>query len=244
MLLLSGCAGSASPRHTLHASPAPPTPSPLFTGSPYPPHSIPIGSASAALRALWRSYGVTLIPGADTFGNLPAVPVVNATGGVLTDGEVQIVSQAVLHADALNVWADANIQPAMNAHLFGEQFVLGELGMALAEGTAVHIPRCGAYPYRMVVFAPSNALQHEGISQGVLVEASDVPVEMDFAGNCIVTGTTAQGKTVVLQDMQQSASYLVEGALHADRVLGPIYVSEFAVDCHSDPVARTMCRLP
>lgn len=230
--VLAGC-GSNSP------APAKPTPAPtLPPGSDtYPAHDTPIAEAPPAMAATWKAYGVDVIPGHDTVDPSSKWPrAVDASGGRLTQDQVDAIGAAAMRVQVLASWADEHDQPSLEAHMMNAPFLLGSSGVALAEGTRVHQPDCSTYPLGLFVHAPSPAVRDALVKSGQNVSADAVPVVMDFVGPCPLTGTTRDGRTVDI-DTLPSAIVVAMVEVRNDPVLGPIGHLDAAAACPAPPVA-------
>jgi|GEM_PF-5775046 len=208
---------------------------------PFPKTDTSYDRATRALAYFWRGYDVTEIPGQPVLAAVHPVPLVNASGGPVSDSEAQALEQGVVRANVLSAWASAHVQPSLGAHLFAEPFVLGVLGVALAKGTSVSVPSCGIYPTKVTIYARSPVLQAEIIASGEVVQSGDMPLRLDFAGPCTITGTTRNGVVEVL-DVTPQYSVVVEGSLRADPVLGAVFFTDSAIGCQGNPMAAAgMC---
>jgi hypothetical protein len=235
-LLSIGSQAAASSAQSTH-SPSAPHPHVY----PFPKSNTRIADASRALANLWRPYDVTEIPGQQVLAGIRQVPLVNSSGGAISNAQAQALDLSVIRADVLWAWAQQNVQPSLIAHLFAEPFVIGSLGVALAKGTAIHVPPCGIYPTEIVVLAPSTQLRTELDARAEVVQPGDVPVREDYAGPCADTGTTRSGLVSTIQVIPMN-SVVVEGSLRHDPVLGAVFFSDASVTCPGDSViALRMC---
>ncbi len=234
-VILTSCAAPTSivPTQPVSLTPSGPT-------EPFPDHDIAIDKAPADLAALWRAYDVSEIPGKHVFDAAAFIPLVNASGGAVSDAQAQALDRGEARAQVLAAWASEHVQPGLSAHLFNEPFMLGPPGVALAEGTSVHTPPCSVLPTRMVVYAPSPSLQTEFAANGVALSGEDIPVRVDFAGPCQLTGTTRDGQNVVIETTP-AQQLLVAVSLRTDSVLGPVVFADDALPCATDPVAAPIC---
>ncbi len=217
------------------------TPATLAPGQdPLPAHDTPIAQAPAALAAVWKPYGVSVIPGHDSL-DVPASPAAaNDTHGLLDDAQVAAIGAAVRRDQVLAAWTDENDQVSLLPRVAAEPFILGPVGVALAEGTHVHTPPCGVLPTEIGVHAPDAAVQSLlGAASNASVDASAVLVEMSFDGPCAITGTTRDGHTVTITTLP-AARILVAAQLRSDPLLGTIAYPEAAGLC-SDPRFSGAC---
>ncbi len=223
-----------------------PTPSPtaaptLPPGSDtYPAQDTPVDQAPPALAATWRQYGVDLIPGHATVDPSAKWPrTIDASGGAFSQAQADAIGAAVMRVQVLASWGDEHVQPSLEAHMMNAPFVLGNPGVALAEGTRVHNPDCSTYPTLLAVHAPSPAARDALVKRGQNVGTDAIPVVMAFTGPCPITGTTRDGREVPIDTLPPSL-LLAMVEVKDDPVLGPIGHLDAAASC-TDPAVAAIC---
>lgn len=228
-------------------SPAP-SPSPSPTAAPtlppgsdtYPQHDTPIDQAPPALAATWKPYGVDLIPGHDTVDPSAKWPqAIDGTGGQLSPQQVDAVAAAVMRVQVLAAWGDEHDQMPLEAHMMNTTFLLGPIGVAVAEGTRIHTPDCSTYPEALVVHSPAPDVRDALVKSGQNIGSDAIPVAMAFAGPCTITGTTRKGDEVTI-DNEPAAIIVAMVTLRDDPVLGPIAHLDGAAACPS-PAVASLC---
>jgi hypothetical protein len=238
LLVLAAC-GNNSPSPP--SSPAPTAAPTLAPGSDtYPQHDTPVDQAAPALAATWKAYGVELIPGHSTVDRDARWPKYgNASGGTLSAAQANAIGDAAMRVQVLATWADEHRQIPLLPHLMNTPFLVGAPGVALAEGTSVHTPDCSTYPTELIVHAPSPALNDKLAKAGQNVGATALPLVMQFRGPCTLTGTTRDGRSVVV-DTVPTVRLVVFVEVQDDPVLGPIAHLDAAASC-TDPLVGTIC---
>jgi len=239
LLAVAAC-GGGSAQPTSHASASPPAAALAPGEDPMPSQDTPVAQAPAALAAAWTAYGATLIPGHASL-QVDGVPAAqDRSGGRLDAAQVQAVGDAVMRTQVLAAWADEHDQPAVLAHVVAEPFLLGPVGVAVAEGTRVHTPRCGMVPTSFGVHAPDATMARElGAAANAPVDGGVVLVDMAFAGPCDITGTTRDGRDVEVTRLD-TVHLLVAAELRDDPLLGTVAYMEAGALC-SDPRFSAAC---
>lgn len=239
--------GSALPGSTAGTG----TPSAAPSGAPtlapgtsaFPDHDTAIDTAPAALAALWRPYGVSLIPGAEVTASLEStaatIPTTNGSAGAFSDAQVHDVVLAYLRDQLLAGWADEHVQPALAAHLAGQLFLVGADSLAMSEGTAVHLPPCALIPTAITVLAPSPELDAQLRGRNQDITAGAFPMRLGYTG-CAVTGTTRSGQTVTVDPAAAPVTIVADGVIRHDPVLGDIMYAEGATVC-PDTAVPAVC---
>lgn len=227
-----------------NTSPALPTPSPAATLPPgsdtYPAQDTPLDRAPPAMAATWRADGVDLIPGHDTVDPSSKWPrTLDLSGGALSQAQADAVGAAVMRTQVLASWGDEHVQPALEAHMMNAPFLLGTVGVALAEGTSVHNPDCSTYPVALAVHAPSPATRDALVKAGQNVGAGAIPVVMVFTGPCTLSGTTKDGREVTVDTLPASVIVAMV-TVEDDPVLGSIAHLDAATTCQ-DPAVAAVC---
>jgi hypothetical protein len=206
----------------------------------------PLSGAPADLAALWRPYGVTIIPAKSVVdaaaAAAAAVPVANHSKGAFSDAQMQQFLLADVRDQLLAGWAGEHVQPSLGAHLSGEAFLTDAAAHALAEGTAVHYPPCDLIPASMTLLAPSSAYDAAFVHHGWYVAPGSFPMRATFAGCGAVTGTTRAGAIVTLDPASGPRTVVLDFVLRHDAVLGDLLFAEGNSGCPETlAVAESLC---
>ena len=259
-LLLGACGSAATtgprPSATLSSTAAP---SPTATRSGegmYPAVSTPLSEAPSAMAAAWEALGIqTTIPGSDIFTKAPAmVPVVNHTGGVLSDADAQTIGVAIWREETLIQWAEAHDEPAFLAQTLlgaeGYNFLQPAAQAALAGGPqtgggTVIDPDCDMFPTSITVWAHTGAVDDWLATANFHISAPDVAILPFNEAGCLLT-ITVKGKTTTTP-ADPLAPHGVDpvmfvGEVVDDPTVGPYFKAEASDSCLRPGAVLAMCR--
>lgn len=177
------------------------------------------------------------LPPVQPDANWPSI--VNGSGGALDDAQAQAVGTGLMRMQVLSAWAEQHHQVALLPHMMTAAFLLGDVGVAMAEGDSLQTPDCGVYPTELVVRAPDAALVQALAARNQPVHDGDVPVVLGFAGPCAITATTPSGETRQLETLP-AARIVVLVHLVDDPVVGRVAYLDSGSGC-SDPAVAALC---
>jgi hypothetical protein len=190
-----------------------------------------IADVSPACAALWAPYGVTKVPPDDLLQGTPAPPpVVNETGGAVSDAQANAWALAANRGSRWFQWAEANVQPGLLSHL-GTVGLVPEVEMqALAAGESVLQPGCSVFPTAVKLFPLVAADLPFFTTLGEKVQVGYVFVAT-YAPNCAVTALTPDGHTSVIESSASTSTVFSPGLSHDDLRLGSVWFTTGGANC-------------
>jgi hypothetical protein len=165
--------------------------------------------------------------------------IANDSGGAFDDAQAQALGTAMMRTQVLAGWANEHVQLIPLAHMMAASFLLGDSGVALAEGDAVHTPDCDIYPTELSVRAPNTTLVLAFKQRNLPVRDGDLPVVISFDGPCTLTATTPSGETRTLETEPASRIVVLVHPVD-DPVVGRVAFLDVGTSC-TDPAVAGVC---
>lgn len=229
-LVLSGCGGGGSAKHSGLSAAAPTTASSSTPASLDPSacagvtRETPIEKVSPGCRALWSGYHVTVVPPFGLSDRVPQPPrVENRTGGAVTDAQAR---QWALDANRANVWfqwAEANDQVNLLDRVVSTSLLSPDEARILRTGGRVFQPNCVLFPVRVRLFPVDSAARTYFTEHGKFSGDKYVFVNT-YRPRCTVTDVTGSGKRSRLATLTTSSVAFNVGSVQgSDSLLGEIW---------------------
>lgn len=192
-----------------------------------------MADVSVACRQLWSSRGVTDVPPSNELAleHVPsAPPVVNMTGGAVTDATAQHWADASNWDSGWWKWAQGHDQLFMLRSLVGPALIPAAEVEALQNGGTVDQPDCNLYPLSWKLF-PVGAGGRAYFARRNLPTGDAFVFVVVYSGPCSETLRSASGATKTLVDFTENTTVFSAGVLRHDALLGDIWFADAGGNC-------------
>jgi hypothetical protein len=201
----------------------------------------PIDQVPAACAALWAPYGVTKVPPSNLTDATPTPPpVVNGTGGAVTDAVAQAWAVAVNRTGMWLRWSEANDQYELTTYIESRQVVNAAIDQVMRHGTSVIDPDCDLFATEYRLFPLTAQGSAFFTSFGQITHDSYVLVEQ-YPGPCAILGKDPTGNTQTLVSTPNSIVSVSAGNVRHDPLLGDIWFADGAAFCSNRGAPTAWC---